>query len=1207
MTGRILKIGVPVALLALVVTAWAAHSPERMAEKQRTRTVTQTVTVEDTRYLPLADGPRHNLPPAPTATITRSILDDRYTAPKTGLQITAAGSSMPIVTPITVFSATTYDYQHNDDGTRQIQTIGGSGNHVHFAITYWDVIPDSLDAVNRYVTYNAYNTSPPPGVTLGANGDQVSDKVGGFADSMRAGFVTLDVNGDDLAAVSFHARGPLQQPSGTYSSWVIDQGFPGLAIWAENEMPASVSVEAIWPHVSIDIPDEVYHVTCMPFEVNDRIQYYRRITQGGGWTGPILIDETTLLNYHAAPDPTSGKVSIAYLRDQENPDALLDVLYVTSANNGSDWIAQQGVTPGVPVGPAVGAGRQYVTNYTLAGGSQAWVEVTSEYDLAGVYHVLWIEQVNANLTGDARVRHWDNSSGNIRTVAQGIGFGNVGGDGGRDIWLAYPQIGFGDGSTDCSDGPSNPFGGNPNSNRNYLYVTYEQYGGETAVEANDASVTPQMNLEVYLASSNDGGNTWSPSVNLTSTKTPGCDGTIGNECASERDPSIARIINDTIHVMYILDTDAGDAVFGQGIWTYNPVHYLRIPGGDDVQPVCPQIAANFASGLSNQQPGCEYNAPRGGSQVETLTIENLGNATLSGNVSKVGGAAWLQLTTGAYNVAAGAAANTRPVTMNASVAPLSTTEGLYQETISITHNDPNKVSPRLIPVDFFVFDEFYCAEFARLHTNLLWLEVGSIGEITRTNDDRGGLARLATDTSWSIYDGSVIIGVPPSPDTLVYMYFDNSCPQCNNNKGYRALSSLEVDSSSNPHVAKAKATTFDSTLGLDIEYVFPQSADSAELVLVKYKLYNRTGGAINDLIVGHAADFDVTPGANQGSVQPGSQNTGHLVSNWNMLYQQGIDTTGHVIVGNNTATRFQGGMSYVSASPSPRGVIGPNDPLLFSRPGGYFHEGYLYQEITKSGFELVANDPNPGEDLHSVLVFEQNVDLAPDSTRFYVLALVSSDAGFLPSPGGRADAAGLTATIKKAWRYAFGWGAITTIPDRQDALAGPVSAPVSTQVRFAAHAVGSHADGLGGGGTGCTITEQSDPGNLFSFAGSGCRRIITFAGANNGCYRATYRVANPGGYTDDVEIAVEVGTGDCSTPSCSCPFQGNINGDGVINATDLTLLINIVFFGGTDPQDPLCPKKRGNFNNDGVTNATDLTLMINHIFFGGPGPANPCA
>lgn len=75
---------------------------------------------------------------------------------------------------------------------------------------------------------------------------------------------------------------------------------------------------------------------------------------------------------------------------------------------------------------------------------------------------------------------------------------------------------------------------------------------------------------------------------------------------------------------------------------------------------------------------------------------------------------------------------------------------------------------------------------------------------------------------------------------------------------------------------------------------------------------------------------------------------------------------------------------------------------------------------------------------------------------------------------------------------------------------------------------------------------------------------------------------------------------------CSCPSQADHDGGGFINAVDLTIEIEIVFFSGVDIQDPDCPTTRGDFNASGLVNAVDLTLFINYVFFGGLGPVNPC-
>jgi hypothetical protein len=75
---------------------------------------------------------------------------------------------------------------------------------------------------------------------------------------------------------------------------------------------------------------------------------------------------------------------------------------------------------------------------------------------------------------------------------------------------------------------------------------------------------------------------------------------------------------------------------------------------------------------------------------------------------------------------------------------------------------------------------------------------------------------------------------------------------------------------------------------------------------------------------------------------------------------------------------------------------------------------------------------------------------------------------------------------------------------------------------------------------------------------------------------------------------------------CSCPHQGDINGDGVIDVFDVIDIIDIAFSGETDPQDPTCPKTRGDVDNNGVTDVFDVIYLIATAFSGGPNPVDPC-
>ncbi|MBI5868014.1 MAG: hypothetical protein HZB43_06950 [candidate division Zixibacteria bacterium] len=168
MTGRILKILVPLALLALIVTAWAAESPDimerRRLQEQERATPKGGMSINN---LPIADGPQDRLNNwVASQSANRSIIQDNYVA-RTGLNSVTAAPGLKL-------AATSYDFQHNDAAPHQIGTIpspviGDTSHLVHFVWTHWDVIPESLNRVDRFVNFQSYNSGT--GLFIhGANG-----------------------------------------------------------------------------------------------------------------------------------------------------------------------------------------------------------------------------------------------------------------------------------------------------------------------------------------------------------------------------------------------------------------------------------------------------------------------------------------------------------------------------------------------------------------------------------------------------------------------------------------------------------------------------------------------------------------------------------------------------------------------------------------------------------------------------------------------------------------------------------------------------------------------------------------------------------------------------------------------------------------------------------------------------------------------------
>lgn len=80
-----------------------------------------------------------------------------------------------------------------------------------------------------------------------------------------------------------------------------------------------------------------------------------------------------------------------------------------------------------------------------------------------------------------------------------------------------------------------------------------------------------------------------------------------------------------------------------------------------------------------------------------------------------------------------------------------------------------------------------------------------------------------------------------------------------------------------------------------------------------------------------------------------------------------------------------------------------------------------------------------------------------------------------------------------------------------------------------------------------------------------------------------------------------------STQGCSCPSQGDINADHLLDIFDVILTIGIAFSGEPDLKDSGCPITRGDVNNNRAMDVFDVLYLIDAVFSGGPYPIDPCS
>ncbi|HWO56071.1 MAG TPA: hypothetical protein VNN55_00740 [bacterium] len=929
--------------------------------------------------------------------VRASLRGDRPLAPDAGRTIVvetsplqtvsqSAAASPPPPSPGLALAQTSYDFQ--GEGWNGYQTARASGaDIVHFIWMSWDRIPRDIDDNDRSVNYQSYTVS-------GGNFIQPFGGVAiGGSTLARAGFGNGAVFEDNTFQATLHQR---EDPNLPYGPWHLGFPTPGNASHIAEGLSGLTAPcnEALWPLIAASRDgDRTLHILAHS-NVNDcpiDLLWYWRYN-GASWTGPVPIDSTPLPSYAIADDPTGDKVAVAVHVDNYTAmNGLNNVAYLESATDGAGWI--DGTEPIV---------KHVITNYSNPQGPQAWLHISTCYDNSGILHIAFDMQHEANASTASSIKHWNSLRNTIRTAVDASwslsplpGLFNLN--------VSELTMGIGDGATPCRGGAE--------SNNNYVYIVYTRFGGQSQAEQEDISALGYANGELYLAMSPTGGLTWGPSVNLTNTKTPQCnpgpaDTLTGipqrpdSVCRSEHWASIGLVVSD-LDIFFISDLDAGAAVLGEGTWQLNPVHYLRLPGGTtDAQYLCPNLAPNFAAILA-EDPVCEFHAPTYSQTQTTLTIMNLGNAELTGDVSVSdfpGNPTLAVSAPGPYSIPAGDPDLILTVTMTANGGP----EGMYTGSIAVTHNDPSQPSPQVFPVEFFVFDEFFCPESPVIMKTGV-ASPGSLALLVENNGriadqyDKGGLWRHS-DSSWSVFDASLLIAHgPQSPDTTVFLRFYDR--PSNGQYGFRPLSDLIIDTSAygtgmGCAYASTRLCTRDSVVGISVEWAFPQDYAKDEFVIARYRIYRHNPQVpVTDLAIGLLADLNAMPAKRLGAVQYGAANTPVADMNRNLLGVQGSDTAGHVPVGQNTATRFRAGI----ATRAPFGYAQVGNAYTDLQPGGGPSDGFLYRILTlpANGADMFVDS---AADLYTLFALDRGRSLAPAETLTYVAIFASdtiSEASFL--------------------------------------------------------------------------------------------------------------------------------------------------------------------------------------------------------------------
>jgi len=506
--------------------------------------------------------------------------------------------------PTYTLGTTWYDYQHNGSIDKMIHLNADGG--VHFC---W-MNGLQAQATDRHIYYNYFNP------TTGALG---WPDVGYQVDQGdRAGYTTLTAFSSGEAVVAYHAT---DVPSGDFNSEMAYDFLPGFGAFQLTDVDNLAGWnETIWPHVTVCSQDFIHVMSCENRETSwQRIAYARSEDGGMTYTDFANVDTVMSISQVVSASPVSNKVGIAYPRSQFDPVNLgpYDGLLVSQLNNGIaliesddgvtwDFNDEQDITNYVEPDSSYYPDSAYANGDTL----RAYCDVSLLYDYNDYAHVAFTTRylgfdarlaappdsfAIAGMSLDASIIwHWSEEHDTLTVVAEGwydVGDPDVGANEyrGAGAWRSTvdrPSLGIDPGT-------------------GFLYCVYlKNPEGDTS-----GGPIPSHgfgNGEVYCAVSTDGGLNWSEGTNLTNT--PSVNAFPGS-CMDEDYPSLARTINDTLHVFYVEDKDAGGVVMTapqEGTWTENPVKYLKVPA--DLVPPGPPHVNNYnfhvvpGSGSGVQEP-----------------------------------------------------------------------------------------------------------------------------------------------------------------------------------------------------------------------------------------------------------------------------------------------------------------------------------------------------------------------------------------------------------------------------------------------------------------------------------------------------------------------------------------------------------------------------------------------------------------------------
>lgn len=434
--------------------------------------------------------------------------------------------NMTMDSPGVIVGTTHYDYQSN--GSSGNRMVVCTDNSKYFSWMNGIGYPRP-----RHIYFNwvdAAGTWFSDGV-----GDRVNnDSVGGYCQvSLYAG---------TRGTTSYHG------PANTYSKVAIDADPPGFGIFTYGDPPDLINpgaARAMWPYVAVDRGNRI-HVTMSESTPAagdaQRFMYTRSTNAGSSWSAIQLVDTVMVIAGLPTASPVSDKVALVYSKTTDTSTQWYnDIVYILS-NDGVTWNFTN---------------RTNVTNYGTDNDSLwAYTDLDAIFDYNDNLNIIWTAQwvTESGIYYRTELLFYNTGTQQITSV--------------KDPW---PDSLWASGG--CDFGVWNRsmtkmnLGVYHENSVNGIFATWTQF--DTA----DCSSGGFGNGDVWMTYSVNSGATWATPVNVTNSQTPGC---FAGECDSDHWATLADVVDDSLHIFYVNDKDAGGLPQTEGANTENPMMYLAV-------------------------------------------------------------------------------------------------------------------------------------------------------------------------------------------------------------------------------------------------------------------------------------------------------------------------------------------------------------------------------------------------------------------------------------------------------------------------------------------------------------------------------------------------------------------------------------------------------------------------------------------------------